>query len=777
MDTRYVGRSVPRLDGLEKVTGRAVYSVDVEMLGMLHGAILRSPHAHARVVDIDIAEAKKIPGVRVVITGKDVPYTFGGTIKDQPFLAYDRIRFVGEPVVAVAAETELQAQEALGKIRVRYEELPAVFDPREALLDGAPLLHPALGDYTRSSQYEVVPGTNICMIRRYSLGDVAAGFRDADEIFEDEFSIHAVAHTPMETHAAVARYSSLPDGLTVWTATDGPHRRAKELADALGLSLNQVRCISTCSGGGFGGKGTLVAEVIAVALAKFASRRPVKVVYSREEELTASQTRHAAFLRLKTGMRRDGTFTARQADIVWDKGAYASKGIDVAYRGMLTVVGPYRIPNIDLLSRAVYTNKEYGGAYRGFGTTQVTWACESQMDIIAERLGIDPLELRLKNAYGDGDRYINGQIMTRVGLKETLLTAGRAIGWNKPKPKREGAKVRGRGIATVIKPTATPTDSYCFIKMNQDGSVNVFSAAVEVGGGQMTVLAQIAADAIGVPLAAISVPNADTAVVPYDSGVTSSRITFHMGNAVRQAGEEVRRQILDIAADLLKTDTGHLTLSEGIISGEEVEKPMTIKALLARKYPRGCSLMAEGHYSPAGSPLLAAMPGRERLSSIFWMFATHAIEVEVDIETGVVKVLKVAAAHDVGKAINPAMCEQQIEGAVVMGLSNTLFEEFKMEKGRILNDTLADYKLATIMDLPEIETFLIETNHEEGPFGAKGVGEPAAAPTAPAIANAIFDAVGVRIRELPITPQKILMALKGMKNPRNDSPAVLCHTP
>ena len=297
--------------------------------------------------------------------------------------------------------------------------------------------------------------------------------------------------------------------------------------------------------------------------------------------------------------------------------------------------------------------------------------------------------------------------------------------------------------------------------MNQDGSVNLFSAAVEVGGGQMTVLAQIAADAIGVPLASISVPNADTAVVPYDSGVTSSRITFHMGNAVRQAGEEVRRQILDIAAEVLKTDPGRLTLSEGIISGEGVEKPLTIKALLARKYPRGCSLMAEGHYSPAGSPLLAAMPGRERLSSIFWMFATHAIEVEVDTETGVVKVLKVAAAHDVGRAINPMLCEQQIEGAVVMGLSNTLFEEFKMEKGRILNDTLADYKLATIMDLPEIETFLIETNHEEGPFGAKGVGEPAAAPTAPAIANAIFDAVGVRIKDLPITPQKILAALKG----------------
>ena len=761
METRCVGKSVPRLDGRDKVTGRAVYSVDVEMLGMLHGAVLRSPHASARIVEIDCAEARRSPGVRVVITGKDVPYTFGSTIKDQPFLACDRIRFVGEPVAAAAAETERQAQEALAKIRVRYEELPAVFDPREALREGAPILHPALGDYTRASQYEVVPGTNICMIRRYSLGDVDAGFREADEVFADEFAIHAVAHTPMETHAAVARYSPLGDDLTVWSATDGLHRRAKELADSLGLSLNQVRCVAATSGGGFGGKGTLVAEVIAVALAKFAAGRPVRVVYSREEELAASQTRHGAFLRLKTGMRRDGTFTARQADIVWDKGAYASKGIDVAYRGMLTVVGPYRIPNVELLSRAVYTNKQAGGAYRGFGTTQVTWACESQLDIIAARLGIDPLELRLKNAYVDGDRYINGQLLTRVGLGETLRTAGRAIGWDRPRPEPRGPKVRGRGIASVIKPTATPTDSSCLLKMNQDGSVSLFSAAVEVGGGQTTVLAQIAADAIGVPLAAISVPAADTAVVPYDSGVTSSRITFHMGNAVRKAGEEVRRRILAIAAELFKTDPGCLALAEGVVSGEGVTAPLTIKALLEKKYPRGCTLMAEGHYSPAGSSLLAAMPGRERLSSIFWMFATHAIEVEVDRETGVVKVLKVAAAHDVGRAINPQLCEQQIEGAVVMGLSNTLFEEFQMEKGRVLNDNLADYKLATMMDLPEIETFLIETDHEEGPFGAKGVGEPAAAPTAPAIANAVYDAIGVRIRELPITPQKILAALKG----------------
>jgi carbon-monoxide dehydrogenase large subunit len=316
-------------------------------------------------------------------------------------------------------------------------------------------------------------------------------------------------------------------------------------------------------------------------------------------------------------------------------------------------------------------------------------------------------------------------------------------------------------MATVIKPTATPTDSYCFIRVNHDASIVILSGAPEVGGGQKTVLSQIAADTIGVPLSSIVIPNPDTYYTPYDMAVASSRTTYHMGNAIRQAGGEVRQKILQLAGKSLETDPGRLNLSEGKIFDEGGRELITLEQLLNKIFGgRGGSILGEGHHSPAGSPLLAASPGYEAISSIFWMFATHAAEVEVDIETGVVKVLRIAAAHDVGRAIHPALCEQQIEGAVVMGLSNTLFEEFKMEKGKILNDTLADYKLATTLDLPEITTILVETHHEEGPFGAKGVGEPAAAPTAPAIANAIFDAVGLRIQDLPITPEKVLVALK-----------------
>ncbi|MBE0556144.1 MAG: molybdopterin-dependent oxidoreductase, partial [Proteobacteria bacterium] len=570
------------------------------------------------------------------------------------------------------------------------------FDPKDAVAEGAPIIHEGMADYPHSPLYECIPGTNVCTIRTFARGDVQAGFAEADEVFDDEFYIHAVAHTPMETHAAVAEYSPGGGGYTLWSASDGPHRRSKELAEALGLPINKVHVLSMYSGGGFGGKGTLVAEAIAVAVARFTEGRPVKVVFSREEELSASQTRHAAYLRLKTGVKRDGTLVARSADLLWDKGAYASKGPDVTYRGALTVFGPYRIPHIEVLTRLVYTNKQIAGAYRGFGTTQVTWACEAQMDIIAHKLGIDPLELRLKNCYVENDRYINGQVLRAVGLKETLERAGREIGWG-AKPPASGPKRYGKGIATMLKGTATPAYSQCLLNVNMDGSITLHTSAVEVGAGQKTALAQIAAEAIGVDPSTIVVPNPDTLVSPFDFGTTSSRITFHNGNAIRQAGEKVRLRILEIAGEILETDPARLSLVNGKIIEQGGGERATMKDVLSRKFPRGGIIIETGYYTAAGSPLLKAEPGPESISSIFWMFATQAAEVEVDIETGVVKVLKIAAAHDVGRAINPMLCEQQIEGSVIMGLSNTLMEEFKLDRGRVLNNTLADYKLATML--------------------------------------------------------------------------------
>jgi len=763
MKTQYVGARISRVDAQDKVTGCAVYGFDIDLPGMLYGATLRSPLPHARIVDIDVSKAMKAPGVRAVVAGRDFPFTYGGAVKDQPFLAIDRVRYVGEPVAAVAAETELAAVEALQKIRVKYEELPALFDPREAVKEGALLIHPDLAQYRRGG-LDIVPGTNICTIRTYKLGDVEAGFAEADEIFEDEFSAHAVSHTTLELHAAVAQYFPLKGDYTLWSSTDRPYLMVRELADALNLSPSRIRHVVPYVGGSFGGKNTLIAEGIAVALARFTEGRPVKVVFSRQEELTATQTRVAAFMRLKTGVKKDGSFTARKAEIIWDSGAYVSNANGVAIRGSYTVFGPYRIPNIELVSRLVYTNKEISGSYRGFGTTQVTWACESQMDMIARKLGIDPLDIRMKNGYVEGDRYINGQVLHSVGLKETLEKASREIGWGETNRRPSTVKRRGKGIAVTLKGTPTPTSSTCFIKVNQDAEVTVICTVPETGGGQKTIISQVAADAIGVPLASVSVTHPDTLITPYNDAVAGSRSTFHMGNCVLMAAQDVRRKILELAGEVLKIEPSRLTLSEGKILDQGGER-LTLKALLSQRFgPTGMEILAEAHFNPADSALLAAHPGLKgldsRMSSIFWMFATHAAEVEVDTETGVVKVLRVVAAHDVGRAINPVTCEQQIEGSVLMGVSNTLFEEFKMEKGRILNDSLSDYKILTILDMPEMTPIIVESTHAEGPYGAKGVGEPAAAATAPAIANAIFDAVGIRIKDLPITPEKVLAALK-----------------
>lgn len=754
----YVGARVPRVDSWEKVTGRAVFGADVRVPGMLHGAVLRSPHPHARIVAIDTSEAVTAPGVVAVVTGRDFDHRFGSVIKDQPFLAVDRVRYVGEPVVAVAAATEAEAQRAVRLIRVDYQELPAVLEMGDALYPDAPLVHPDMDRYERGA-HEIVPHTNVNTIYRYARGDVDEGLAAADLVVENTFTAHAVSHAALETHVAVARHEPSSGGYTLWVSTDRPFQVRNELSSALGLPSSRLRLIVGYVGGSFGGKNTLIAEAIAVALARHAGGRPVRFELSREEDLAASQLRVPAVLTLKTGVQRDGTLVACSAEVLWDSGAYTSNTVGVAIRGAQTVFGPYRIPHLSLLSRQVYTNRPVTGSYRGYGTTQVTWACESQMDIIAERLGIDPLRLRLINAYEEGDPYLNGQVMHGVNLTETLQRAAAEIGWGQVEQPAAPHLRRGKGMAAMIKPTATPTSSNVVIKLEQDGQVSMQCSAPEIGGGQDTVLSQMAADAIGVPLEAVSISQTDTAVAPFNGPVASSRTTYHVGNAICGAALELRERILDVAARVLDCDAGRLDLVDGVINEDGVGPRATLAEVLGSFGFEGHSIVAEHRFTTAGSPLLKAEPGMEWMSSIFWMLGTHAAEVEVDIETGVVRVVKVAAAHDVGRAINPMTCEQQIEGGVIMGLSNALFEDLAFREGRAGAAGFLDYKLATMHDIPEIVPIIVESQHREAPFGAKGIGEPAAAATAPAIANAIADAVGVRLVDLPLTAERVLEAL------------------
>jgi len=756
--TTYVGTRAPRVDSVGKVTGGAVYGVDVALPGMLHGAVLRSPHPHARIVSIDTSAAVAAPGVEIVVTGRDFPFLFGAAIKDQPFLAIDRVRYVGEPVVAVAAATEAQAQEALDLIRVDYEEMPAVVDMRAALDSDAPLVHPDLHTYKRGPS-DIVPHTNINTIYHHERGDVEAGLAAADLVVEGEYSAHAISHVALEVHAAIAQYDSGSGGYTLWVSTDRPFLLRNELAAGLGVDSSRVRLIVAQVGGSFGAKGVPVAEAIAVALARHSAGRPVKVEFTREEDLVASQLRVPAIMKLKTGVNRDGLMIARSADVLWDSGAYTAYTVGVAIRGSQTIIGPYRIPDLKILSRQVYTNKSITGSYRGYGTTQVTWACETQMDEIAVELGIDPVEIRLMNGYEEGDAYINGQIMHSVGLRETIERSAVEIGWGSVEREPAPNLRRGKGIATMIKPTMTPSSSNVVINLEQDGRATVVCAAPEIGSGQDTVLAQIAADAIGVPLSDVLVPATDTLLSPYNGPVASSRTTYHMGNAILSAGAEIREQVLSLAGEVLEVEPETLELRDGVISDLDGKTLITLKDLLAKFYGEYYSITAGARFSSANSPLLKADPGEEWMSSIFWMLCTQAAEIEVDTETGVIRVVKIAAAADVGKAINPMTVEQQIEGGVVMGLSNGILESFSYDNGRIENGNLADYKVATIMDTPEIVPIIVESVHAEAPYGAKGVGEPAAAATAPAIGNALYDAIGVRIRDLPITPEKVLSAL------------------
>lgn len=756
--TAYVGTRAARVDSVDKVTGNAVYSVDLQKAGMLHGAVLRSPHAHAMIVSIDVSAARAADGVRTVVTGKDFPHHFGLAIKDQPFLAIDRVRYVGEPVVAVAADTESQAQEALRLIDIQYEEIPAIVDMRRALDDDAPLVHPDLHTYQRHGA-EIVPHSNINTLYRYERGDVEADFAKADFVFENEYSAHAISHVALEVHAAIAEYDGRADSYTLWVASDRPFKLRDEIADGLGYDSSQIRVIVAQVGGSFGGKGVPVAEAVAMALAFHSKGRPVRVELTREEDLIASQLRVPAIMKLKTGVTRDGFITSRSAEIIWDSGAYTAYTVGVAIRGSQTIVGPYRIPNLKILSRQVYTNQAITGSYRGYGTTQVTWACESQMDEIAAKLGMDPVEIRLQNGYEEGDPYLNGQIMHGVGMLDTVKEASDEIEWGSVEREPAPHLRRGKGIATMLKPTMTPSSSNCVINLEEDGRVVVIAAAPEIGAGQDTVLAQMAADAIGVNLDHVSVPATDTALTPYNGPVASSRTTYHMGNAILKAGAEIRTKVLILAGEVLEMDPDLLDLRNGEIRNDDGETLITLRELLGKFAGEGYSITAGSRFSSAESPLLKADPGAEWISSIFWMWCTQAAEVEVDIETGVIRVLKVAAAADVGKAINPMTCEQQIEGGVIMGMSNGILEGFSIKDGHILNGTLADYKVATIQDMPEIIPIIVESVHDEAPFGAKGIGEPAAAATPPAIANALYDAVGIRIRDLPITPEKVLRAL------------------
>jgi len=746
-----IGKSVPRIDALEKVTGRAMYIDDLKFSDVLYGKILRSPHAHAKIKRIDTSKAEALLGVRAVVTGKDAPFRGGEAIRDHPFLAVGKVRCVGEVVAAVAADTKEIAEHAIGLIVVEYEPLAAVLDVMEAVKPSAPLIHEEMHAYAHMPVVTVVPHTNICAKFEFKQGDVEKGFRESDYVFEDTFRFPTGHHCQIEPFGAVAQVS-VNGKITIWVANDAPHRLRKDIADAMGIPFENLRVICPpFMGGGFGGKGGLKVETVCIALAMHTNGRPVKIILDREEVFMASLMKHAAVATVKTGVKKDGKIVATHAKLYYDTGAYAEKGPTVTLHGCESGVGPYKVPNTLVEGYTVYTNNPVAGALRGYGLPQSSWAHESMIDMIADKLGIDQIEMRLKNALEEGSiNPTRGDILTSVGLKECITKAAEAIEWNKPRPLN-----RGVGIACEYKATKTPSGSSAFVKVEQDGSASVITSAVEVGQGIKTILAQIASEELGIPMDRVIVTSPDTDYTPWDAYTTASRATFHMGNAVRNAAKDAKVQILALAAAALSVSAEDLEVSNGEIRLKGGDKKMTVAEAIRGKWKSGLTVLGRGTYYPEIKGTMFSA------RSIFYMYAAQAVDLEVDPETGKIKVHKVAAAHDVGKALNPMAVEGQIEGGVVQGLGTGLWEEVLYdENGKMLNPNFRDYRVPTAVDAPEIIPIIVEATHEEGPFGAKGIGEMTLVSTPTAVGNAIYNATGIRLKELPATPERLLKYLK-----------------
>ena len=741
-------QAIPRIDALEKVTGSAVFTPDMELPNMLYGAILKSPHPHARIISIDTSRAEQLPGVRAVATGKDMPNLFGEMLEDRPALAVEYVRFVGDPVAAVAAISERVAEQALDLIQVSYQELPAIFDPLEAMKEGATRIHENLTEYKRGirgSFVKVMPDTNICNLTSLEKGDVKKGFEESDNVFEDTFTTSPVAHATLEPHCSIAKMDS--DGsITLWTSHDSPYRLQATLAQGLGIERGRIRVIVPYVGGAFGGKGGVKLEGIAIALARKVIGCPVKLEFSREEEFTSAVTAHAAVVTIKTGIKKDGTLVARHVKCVVNAGAYAERGPNVLIACCRGAPGPYRCENLKIEGYLVYTNRIPGDAFRGYGFFQSNFGVENQTDMIAEKLGIDPLQLRLKNIQRDGDTNAVGQKVASSGAEECLLKAAKAIDWGKKE--EEGV---GKGIACAYKYTGTPTSSAVSVTLSWDGILNVYASMVEQGQGTKHVLAKLAANELSIPIAQVKVLTSDTEITPWDTSTTSSRSVFHLGNALLIATGKLTEQLRVKLATQANVPPERVTFKDGRFNVEG--KTLGFLETAKKTMKAGEQIVAYGWYEPKmGGPL----PPN---SSVFWKDISYGATVKVDSQTGRVNVLKLVVAQDVGKAIDRTLTELQLIGGAMQGMGMTLIEELKFsEKGGVINPNFRDYAIPSSTDLPnEVTSIIVETPQSDGPKGAKGVGEGPLVAVQAAIANAIYDATGKRFKYFPITPEKMAM--------------------
>jgi len=777
-DFNVINTRAPRLDAPDKATGKATFIDDLTMPGMLYGTILQSPIAHAHILNIDTAKAKKLPGVKAVVTAEDaglVKYGVSPARYDETLFCHDKVRYVGDEIAAVVALDLETAMEALSLIEVDYEELPVVFTVEEAIAEGAPQLHER---YPR----------NICAEVHQEFGDVETAFEECDLIRTDRFVNKRQDAAFLEPNGCIATYD-LHGYLTLHTSTQTPHYVMRTVAMVLGLPIGKVRVVKPYVGGGFGAKAAATPLELSACLLSIKTGKPVKMNYTREQVFLLSRSRHQFKHTLTTGVKRDGTLVALKNECYLEGGAYASFGIATAYYAGSLLSAPYRLPNMKYDGYRIYTNRPACGAQRGHGGVAARAAWEQQIDSIAEELGMDPIEFRLKNILASGDITCNDLNLSSFGMKECIEAVREVSHWDAKKGKMP--KGKGIGIATgfFVSGAGFPiyrsetAHSTVVIKLSEDGgTVHVLTGSAEIGQGSDTTMAMIAAEVLGVKLSDVRVTSGDTDL-SVDLGAYSSRQTLMTGHATKEAAEDAKRQVLEILGEKLKVSIDDMDVKDGMITFQgkipdfssirtsyvkehrgftdnpDEEEHLSFKEAARIAYLAKGTIVGTGKYKPGelGGKYKGAAVG----TSPAYGCSAQAVEVTVDMETGKITVDKMTDAHDCGRAINVTSVEGQMEGSLSMGLGEALFEEVKFdEDGRILNANLAEYKIPTSIDMPNIETIIIESDEPNGPFGAKEVGEGAIMPTIPAILNAVYDAIGVRIHELPLTPERVYMTLK-----------------
>jgi CO/xanthine dehydrogenase Mo-binding subunit len=767
-----VGKDVPRLEVAEKLTGAAQYASDMVLPGMLYAKVKGSPYARAKILRIDTSKAEQLIGVHAVLTGHDLDYKLGLYVVDKDVLAKDEVRHYGEAVAAVAAESLDIAQRAIELIEVEYEPLPPVLNHVDALKPEAPLVHPDLGGYSYvEAAFTPQPGTNVANLTKLRKGDVEKGFAESEWVVEREYTNPSVQHVPMETHVAIVEWK-VGDQVTIWSSAQSPFTVRNLFCLAFKLPLSSVRVVIPHVGGGFGGKAGIHLEPLVACLSRKAGGRPVKLQATREEEFSLLPCRSALTYRIKTGVAADGRILAQQMTMYWDAGAYADYAVNVTRASGYSAAGPYDIPNAWLDAYTIYTNKPYGTAYRGFGHVEFFWGLERHMELVANAIGMDPVEFRRRNLLRPGSTTLTGEVITEhTGSPLKCLEAaaddiayGRLTEEEQWHERRTGRKI-GKGLATLHKAPAMPpfTGTATVAKMNSDGTLLVNLSLTEIGQGSATALAQIAAETLRFPIEKVRVTiEKDTDRDPYDWQTVASKGLILSGNATVLACQDLLKKAYEDAAQVLRAEISDLDHDgEKVFLKHRPDESVTFAALaIGYAYPNGNAiggpLVGVGRYVAQGLSNLDKATG-QGLPALDWTYGAHGVVVDVDPVTGEFSILKISSVYDVGKAINPGLVRGQCIGGMIQGLGTALCEGYIYdESGRLLNPSFTDNKIPTAKDLPlQIEASVVETPQLDGPFGARGVGEHPMISVAPAIGNAIGQAIGVELLHMPIRAEDV----------------------